>query len=614
MTPLAVAVCLAVFSQGGPGPGVTVAPAPPGAPVSESRFVVHARAGEGPWQRVPVYDFFDQYTYNRTETGEPHFALFESEGAVSVRVTVAFEVREHVVRPLCRAVPSDRKGNTILLTLDDGTRNAALEVNGEARKPLLLFTTPPDRNPPAKGPGRKPLPGGGVYFGPGLYPHEHIDIRDADRPVIYVAPGAVVDAHVELIGCRGFTLAGGGIIHCPKGEPDGVPLKIDRCSGEVRDVLLASREENWTVWLHGSDGVAFNNARVVGEIRDGIDPINTRNATLIGCYIQGHDDATSVKGLQWAGDKPVEHVLFVDCIMNNMGGGWGLCRFAMEQNAPRIHDVQFRNCDVIHNLANRAKPDYGHWSEGVFQIKPVEGKCGGISSVLLDGIRVEDCGDQEYLVEINPLLGSGLIDGVVVRDFRRVGGPWRKSIVKGNGAYRVRGVRLSGLFDGDRRVEGASGKDLEVGPGVDIDFRAEEKLHDPLKDWTKVHSRSAGWTLIPGRAGRDADESRASRTGTAVEHVVYRYGGMTGFFVRTLSAAGSGAVPAFLVSSDGADYRKVPVIASAPWSAGEGLQGRFCWPEERELAGAGWLKIEAPAGGDAGVFQISDVELVRFVK
>lgn len=593
---------------------VAVAPAPPGAPVSKDRFSVEVRQGNGPWRPVPVYDFFDQHVYNHTETSEPHLAVFQADGEVSVRVTAQFEVREHIVRPLSRAIPNRREGNAITLTLNDACRNAVVETNGEAKKPLLIFTSPLDPNPPEKGPGKKPLPNGGVYYGPGHYLNERIEVREKDWPVVYIAPGAVVDAHVSLFRCSRFTLAGGGILYCRQGEPNDVPLKLDRCSdGEVRDVTISSREENWTVWIHACRNVAFQNARVLGEIRDGIDPINSQFVTVVGCYIQAHDDATSIKGLEWAGQEPIEHILFQDCIMNNQGGGWGLSRCLMEQNAPRCRDIRFRNCDVIHALPNRQKPEYGHnWTEGVFQIRPLEGKTGGISQILLDGIRVEDAQDHEYLIEIAPDLRAGSIRDVTIRDVRRVGGPFRKSLVRGRGQYRVSNVNFSGLYDGDRRIEGP-GADVEVGPGAEgVTFAAEEKWVDPLADLGRVHEKSEGWRVESATFGRERDASRVTRSRKATEFLTYRFDGLAEFTVRAVVHLDGKPDLLFKVSADGRTYREVKSVRSAPWSLGGGWSSVCFWADDWKLAGANYLRLEIPedAGAEWAV-QLCEVELVR---
>lgn len=593
-----------------------VPPAPEGAPVSAERFTVEVRQGGGPWLKVPVYDFFDQYVYNRAETSEPHLVVFQANGEVQVRVTAKFNVREHVVRPLSKAIPNRRKGNVIELTLNDTCRNTVVETNGDAKKPLLIFTSPPDPNPPEKGPGKKPLPNGGVYYGPGHYLNERIEVREKDWPLIYIAPGAVVDAHVLFFRCSHFMLAGGGILYCRQGDPNDVPLKLDRCTGgEVRDVTIASREENWTVWIHACRNVAFQNARVLGEIRDGIDPINSQFVTVIGCYIQAHDDATSIKGLEWAGEEPIEHILFQDCIMNNQGGGWGLSRCLMEQNAPRCRDIRFRNCDVIHALPNRANPDYGHWSEGIFQIKPVEGRTESISQILLDDIRIEDCQDQEYFIELNPLLRAGLIRDVTFRNVRRVGGPFRKSLVRGRGQYRVWNVNFSGLYDGERRIEGP-GADIEVGDGAgSVTFAAEEKWMDTLASLEKVHQKSEGWRVDRTLFGRERDTSRLTRTGKTREFLTYHFDGLTEFCVRAVVHMEGKPNLVFKVSTDGNTYREVNSVRSAPWNLEGGWHGYYFWADDWKLSGANYIRIEIPEdAGPEWAVQLCEVELVRLVK
>ena len=78
------------------------------------------------------------------------------------------------------------------------------------RKPLLLFSNPPDDDPPQRGPGKRELPNGGIYYGPGHYLDEKIEVvGQGGWPLVYVAPGAVVDAHLLMRQCTNLRVTGG---------------------------------------------------------------------------------------------------------------------------------------------------------------------------------------------------------------------------------------------------------------------------------------------------------------------------------------------------------------------------------------------------------------------
>jgi hypothetical protein len=433
-----------------------VAAAPEGAPVTQARYAVRLREPGGEWKAAPVYAFFQQRDYNKALTTESQFATFESSGAVEVEVTVTGAAKAPVLRPLRHALAVKQEGAALRFTMTDATRQLCLELDGDPRHPLLLFSSPLETDAPK--PGDKRV----TYFGPGYH-----KVKPIERPgyfewakgmTIYLAPGAVVESSLAIIQNEGVTIRGRGILFTPHGEgkkPGDVPLKIDTSKHvRVEGIVVVSRADQWSLHVTKSRNVTFENFHLLSEIRDGLDILNSQDVTVRDCFIMAHDDALCLKGMWFGGGQPVENVLVERCILANMGGGNGI-ELGFEANAPVFRQVTFRDSDLIYSLPNGEKPDPA-WPEGALTIhnhNTQGGVAASVREVLYDDLRIEELQD-DYLIDLHPLGGStnSVLSGVTFRNIRQVGGSARPSRVMGRKDFPADNVTIEGLEILGRRV------------------------------------------------------------------------------------------------------------------------------------------------------------------
>ena len=434
-----------------------VTDAPDGAPVTQARYAVRLREPGGEWKTAPVYAFFQQLDYNKALTTESQFVTFESTGAVEVEVQVTGAAKTPVLRPLRHGLAVKQVGATLRFKMTDTTRQLCLELNGDPRRPLLLFSNPPEQNAPKQGDKRV------TYFGPGYH-----KVKPIERPgyfewakgmTIYLAPGAVVESSLAIIQNEGVTIRGRGILFTPHGEgkkPGDVPLKIDTSKNvRVEGIVVVSRADQWSIHVTKSRNVTFENFHLLSEIRDGLDIINSQDVTVRDSFLMAHDDALCLKGMWFGGGQPVENVLTERCILANMGGGNGI-ELGFEANAPVFQRVTFRDSDLIYSLPNGEKPDPS-WPEGALTIhnhNTQGGVAASVREVLYDDIRVEELQD-DFLVDLHPLGGStnAVLSGVTFRNIRQVGGSVRPSRVMGRDNFPVENVTIEDLEILGRRVQ-----------------------------------------------------------------------------------------------------------------------------------------------------------------
>ena len=459
------ALALALALPGAVMADLTIYPAPTGAPVSSGRYEVAVRQAEGEWRPVDVYCFFEQYVYNWGRTSEPHLAYFDSDGPVEVRVRVKKPFRKVVVRPLSRKVPQKVDGKEIVLRLSDAARQVVVEPDGDPFHALLLFTNPVDRTPP------DPEDPNVLYFGPGYHRAGAIAVEEKLRPVVYIAGGAVVEGSLAVRRCADLAVTGRGILFTPK-EHGKVPLLVDGSSGgSVGNIMVLSRDENWTFWYHGSDSIEVRDVKVVGEIRDGINVINSNNVHIVDCYSQSHDDCFCIKGNIWS-RVGVDKVLIERCIANNIAGGNGM-DIGHDLDAPYVRDLVFRDIDIIHNLHPEGAEAFEYYPTAAISIHPtsdVHARNAEVANVLYEDIRVEDNGDQ-WLIDIwTRKPGAFAVKGVrnvVFRNIRRVGGAWKPIRLHGNDQAIIRDIRFEAVYDGDRLISGSDPGDVEMNEFVE---------------------------------------------------------------------------------------------------------------------------------------------------
>lgn len=438
--------------------------APAGAPISAARYVVQVRQKKAAWRNVDLYNFFSQRVYNSSLTSEPNVGVFDCDGAVEVRVESKTPIQNVAIRPLSRAIRPLVRGNVVTFTIDDKSRQIALEINGDALHALLLFTNAVEKNPPRAGAADV------TYFGRGYHKAGSIALSGKANQTIYLAGGAVVEGSIDVSQCKNLKITGSGILFTPQSSKQ-VPLKIDGCSGVVSRLTVLSRAENWTVWCHASRDIVFSNAKIIGEIRDALDIINSQKIEVSHCYLQSQDDVICLKGLQYARAQNVEDVQIEYSILNNMGGGNGL-DIGHELDAPFVRNIVFRNLDIIHNLQNADagfSPAYPTASIGIHPTSDVSGHSALIDNILFDDIRIEDSRDQ-FLIDIwtNKPTGPAKnpIKNITFRNVRLVDGTLLPSRIEGNAQAPISNVKFEGLLNREQLIRNQRDAKMEIGANV----------------------------------------------------------------------------------------------------------------------------------------------------
>src|SRR5262249_37027472 len=129
-------------------------------------------------------------------------ACFDFSGTVSVQITSAVPVSSVAVRPLRYGIQPSISGNTISFSLSRPV-NLSIEINGDDRHNLHLFSNPIESNRPS------PSDPNVIYYGPGVHGNGTPIIARSGQTV-YIAGGAVVFGNF-YIGSNS-TIRGRGII------------------------------------------------------------------------------------------------------------------------------------------------------------------------------------------------------------------------------------------------------------------------------------------------------------------------------------------------------------------------------------------------------------------
>jgi hypothetical protein len=444
--------------------------------ISEECYKVQLKQGDSPAQTLPLYDFFDSYLYNKAATAEPHFGYFDSTGEVTVEVTLPDEVKTWVVRPQNAKVAGSLNGKLLTLTMRDDTRQIALEVNGDNQRPLLLFSNPMDPGPPTTGNKEIYLPDhadkegvfhSGYHEKTNQWFMRHGGKEAYRSSTMYIAGGAVVAGQPVIQSNFNYTLRGRGILFSPlkdaKGKNVTVPLTIQQCgttpdgSGVVNvdGIIIVSRAENWTTQIRSSDHVNFNNVKIIAEIRDGFDVINSQQVTAEGCFFMSHDDSHCLKGCWFGLNESVTDFSMKNTILANMGGG-NPVRLGWEAAAPSISNAVYENIDVIYS--KRGDPKTPHpsfqYQEAVIQINGAnyEAKsCATFENIHFKNVRVEECADDHFIY-LWGMSGDdrSVISDIAFTDCRFAGANPKPSVISGSKTCPIGEVIFMRCYTGEK--------------------------------------------------------------------------------------------------------------------------------------------------------------------
>lgn len=341
-----------------------------------------------------------------TESWAPYaFGSFEVAGGERVVVTSPRGVVERFVaeKPFRRIFDPDH-------------RKSVLVLFGDAPE-----TDVPDRSDPKV-----------KWFGPGEHHAGGISLKDGET--LYLERGAVVYGGLHARG-RDITVAGRGILTgagYPKCKgPFPFFAYFDHCTNLIVRGVTLTRPYHWTLVVSQSRKVLIEDVRLcAGNILndDGIDLINTSEATIRNVFVRTQDDAIAVKGMDFrppAERSPCEDILVENCTL------WvdhaNVFRIGFESNASAFRRLTFRDV-YVHAYSKFRNPVDHLWAHAVVWLQPSNGL--KISDVRFEDLHVRSDGSDMPLVIAEPRLtwcsrigpGYDPYSGKVEREFYKTGG------------------------------------------------------------------------------------------------------------------------------------------------------------------------------------------------
>lgn len=303
-------------------------------------FVYAARVSAMPFNQVwPGY----QRPIDQTEIAG--FAYWDMSSPVTVQVTCQRPIENVVIRPLRQQIDPKVENQTITFEMSE-PGYLTVEVNG-VHQALHLFASPfevttPDPQDPKV-----------MYFGPGVHRPGVIQLQS--NQTLYIAGGAVVYGAIQAREASGVRIGGRGILDASlieRNQTAGAIVPFGCTDVRIEGIIV--RDSNlFGVAPNGCKNIHIADLKLIGFWRynsDGIDIINTQNATVERCFVRSFDDSLVIKG--WSSKEktnpiPLQDITFSDCVIWN---DWGRAlEVGAETSAPEINRVTFRNCDVIHN-------------------------------------------------------------------------------------------------------------------------------------------------------------------------------------------------------------------------------------------------------------------------
>ncbi len=310
-------------------------PAPQGEPLSADYSV------EVDGNAVPVYPV---QTHLRDK--KYSLAYFDFSGSVTVKIKSKLPLDHLAILPAKYSIKPTVDHDEATFTTDKPF-NISFEPTG-ADSPLLLFSNEIEKDAPKQGDPNV------IYFGPGV--HNPGLIKLTTGQTLYIAGGAVVKGGIDASGDN-IRIMGRGILDgsdwAHNAGPNDFMVNATDCNNLVIQDIILKGSYYWTVVPQRCDRVLIQNLRLAGSRvgnDDGVDPCNSSNVTIRGCFLRTDDDSISPKGTTRAGgeatSKACENILVEDCTF--FVDFANVFRIATESSCPAVRNFTARNIDVIH--------------------------------------------------------------------------------------------------------------------------------------------------------------------------------------------------------------------------------------------------------------------------
>ncbi|UUU23735.1 glycosyl hydrolase family 28 protein [Streptomyces sp. DSM 40750] len=431
---------------------VVTHPPLPQVPVNNS-FTVKVRPSGGSWQRLGVHlaklALIDPTTgSNRAQNSS--WAAFDFSGTVEVEVTYnsgGFEKAR--VRPDSYGIKPEVLGSTVRFTLDR-PRNVVVQLDDKIFDCLHLFANPLEQNPPAEGDKNV------MYFGPGYHTPANGELKVPSNTTVYLAPGAVVNAFVDIQGVENSRVIGRGVLYNSKWGA----MLIRKCENITIEgiTVLNPRYEN--IRVAESQNVTIENVRAFTHQGwgDGIQLYCSENITVDGCFLRTSDDCVALYTHRWDFYGDTRNITVKNCsLWADVAHPINIGVHGNTENPEMLENLTYENIDIL----DHREPQVTYQGAIAFMV----GDHNLVRDVKFDNIRVEDFRWGQLIhmrVEYNPKYNTSAgrgIENVYIKDLSYNGKNADLSMIVGLDAeHAVKDVTFENLRVNGRVIADSTGK------------------------------------------------------------------------------------------------------------------------------------------------------------
>ncbi|GGX05159.1 glycosyl hydrolase family 28 protein [Streptomyces lomondensis] len=442
----------AADETGTTGDSVVIHPTLPKVPVNNS-FTVRVRPAGGSWHRLDVYlaklALIDPVTgSNRAQNSS--WAAFDFSGTVEVEVTYNPGGGEKVrIRPDSYGIKPEVLGSTARFTLDR-PRNLVVQIDDKIFDCLHLFANPIEQDVPTEGDKKV------MYFGPGFHTPTDGVLKVPSNTTVYLAPGAVVQAHVNIEGVENSRIIGRGVLY----NSTSGAMFIRKCENVTIDgiTILNPRYEN--VRVAESRNLTIRNLRAFSHQGwgDGIQLYCSENVTIDGCFLRTSDDCVALYTHRWDFYGDTRNITVRNCsLWADVAHPINIGVHGNSENPEMLENLRYENIDIL----DHREPQVTYQGAIAFMV----GDSNLVRDVKFDNIRVEDFRWGQLIhmrVEYNPKYNTSAgrgIENVYIKDLSYNGKNADLSMIVGlDKEHVVKDVTFENLRVNGRVIADSTGK------------------------------------------------------------------------------------------------------------------------------------------------------------
>lgn len=290
----------------------------------------------------PLNQVWPGYQRPREQTEQSAYVSLESDGEVTLEITPARPFSDVTVRPLSKNVVPKSDGNKVTVTFTS-VGQYSVEFDGK-HNILTVFINPEKEFEIDKNSDNV------IYFGAGVHKMTET-IRPDNGQTVFIDRGAVVCGSIAAESKKNIRVLGYGILdngYVERGGTGG-PISLSHCENVRVEGITVVDSCVWSMHFAGCKNVTVDNIKLIGMWRynaDGCDFTNCENAVIRNSYLRNFDDCIVIKGIRQDTLLPVTNILAENCVI---WCDWGRClEIGAETSAPRMENIKFRNCDLIH--------------------------------------------------------------------------------------------------------------------------------------------------------------------------------------------------------------------------------------------------------------------------